>query len=226
LELTGTERPRLHLANLSEQVYKQIKQDILLRKIKFGERISEQGLCKKYEVSRTPVREAIQMLDADGLVENKSHHYTKIIKLSKNDERDLVQIRMILETVSLIEISKHFSVDDYNELMGFHDRCVQALEKGDVVELEQADSRFHLELARRSGNTFLYDAYRRIDAKLSLLQNIESFQKDRSSSVVAMHTTILKCLQDKDLDGAVHHIRNHIWLTSNLNDFVHVEVRI
>ena len=55
---------------LSNTLFTAIQKDILSGKIKSGEKLTEQRICKQYDVSRTPVREALRQLEADGLIEN------------------------------------------------------------------------------------------------------------------------------------------------------------
>jgi len=210
LDLPDNGKPLNQIANLSEQVYRQIKRDLLQKKIKLGASLVEQELCRKHDVSRTPVREAIQMLNADGIVEKRKHHSTRIMEMSKNDAKHLIAVRLELELVSVIEIAAHFTEEDYAELMQLHQRCVAALKRHDLVDLYEIDSQFHLELARRSRNTFLYGAYKKIDSKIQLLRSIEYSESKQILPILAMHSSILDCLRRKDLEGAIDFMRQHV----------------
>ena len=112
MDLSSKGKALLQLANLSEQVYRQIKQDILRKEIALGSMLVESELCERYQVSRTPVREAIQMLNADGIVEKVKHHSTRIIEMSEQDALHLIQVRTELEIVSLMENELRFTAED------------------------------------------------------------------------------------------------------------------
>ncbi len=217
MDLNSKGKALLQIANLSEQVYRQIKQDILRKEIALGSMLVESELCLRYQVSRTPVREAIQMLNADGIVEKVKHHSTRIIAMSELDALHLIQVRTELEIVALMEIAPHFTDEDHAELMELHERCILALDRNDLVGLYETDGQFHLELARRSGNPFLHAAYKKINSKVQLLRSIEYSQKDRIMPVLTMHESILDCLRRGNPEGAIGHMRRHIRAS---NDFI------
>ena len=215
MDLPDDGKPINQIANLSEQVYRQMKRDLLQKKIKLGAILVEQELCQKYDVSRTPVREAIQMLNADGIVTKRKNHSTRIMEMSKSDAKHLISVRMELELVSVVEIAAHFTDEDYEDLMQLQQRCISALEKHDLVDLFEMDSQFHLELARRSGNTFLKEAYKKIDSKVQLLRSIEYSESKQILPILTMHSSILDCLRGEDLEGAIDLMRKHVLASDN-----------
>jgi GntR family transcriptional regulator, rspAB operon transcriptional repressor len=82
---------------LSSTLFNELQKDILSGKIKSGEKLTEQSICKQYDVSRTPVREALRQLEADGLIENIPHRGAFAIGLTRRDISDLFDLRAQFE---------------------------------------------------------------------------------------------------------------------------------
>ena len=84
-------------APISSSLFSQLQKDILIGKLKPGQKLTEQAICKEYKVSRTPVREALRQLEMDGLVENILNRGSFVIGLSQQDFVDMFQLRKFYE---------------------------------------------------------------------------------------------------------------------------------
>ncbi|MBQ1401485.1 MAG: GntR family transcriptional regulator, partial [Firmicutes bacterium] len=82
---------------LSNNLYSMLQRDILMGKLKEGEKLTEQRLCDEYSVSRTPVREALRQLEINGLVENIPNRGSFVVGMSERDIRDIFDLRMVNE---------------------------------------------------------------------------------------------------------------------------------
>ena len=78
---------------LSNSLFVKVQKDILSGKIPANSKLTEQAICKKYNVSRTPVREAFRQLESDGLIENIPNRGAYVIGLSSRDISDLFDLR-------------------------------------------------------------------------------------------------------------------------------------
>ena len=84
-------------APMSTSLLAKLERDILTGTLKPGQKLTEQEICSQYEVSRTPVREALRQLEADGLVENILNRGAFVVGLSKQDFEDLFEMRRAYE---------------------------------------------------------------------------------------------------------------------------------
>ena len=84
-------------APLSNSLLGKLQKDILTGKLRPGQKLTEQQLCKEYEVSRTPVREALRQLEMDGLVENILNRGAFVIGMSEQDYEDMFELRKAYE---------------------------------------------------------------------------------------------------------------------------------
>ena len=82
---------------LSAGLYQEIQKDILSGEIESGSKLTEAAVCKRYGVSRTPVREAFRQLEADGLIENIPNRGAFVTGLTKRDISDLFDLRTLFE---------------------------------------------------------------------------------------------------------------------------------
>ena len=82
---------------LSNNLYARLQADILTNKIAAGEKLTEQRLCKEYDVSRTPVREALRQLETHGLVENIPNRGAFAVGFSEQDFKDMFDLRKSCE---------------------------------------------------------------------------------------------------------------------------------
>ena len=86
--------------NKIEMVTFGIKEAILSGAIKSGEKLSSDTLCKVFNVSRSPVREALRRLESDGLVKIVPQQYVQVAEIDPSTYRELTQLRVCLETLA------------------------------------------------------------------------------------------------------------------------------
>ena len=84
-------------APLSTSLLGKLQKDILTGKLKPGQKLTEQQLCKTYGVSRTPVREALRQLETDGLVENILNRGAFVVGMTEQDYEDMFELRKAYE---------------------------------------------------------------------------------------------------------------------------------
>lgn len=179
--------------NISTLVYDYIKKAIMSGQLKCGERISEQTIAQQLCVSRTPVREGLKMLDEYGLIRLKARSYAEVIALSDKEIRDLIALRADLEgfSIELFTQSSRIHPEIIAAVRTLSDDCRNALSGENVSAIFEKDSSFHLEIARRTENSFLFDELERLDAKIQLFRISQCIEKKAIMESVAMHDIIL-----------------------------------
>lgn len=121
-----------------------------------GDQMGEAYLAERLGVSRGPLREAMQRLVQEGLLESVPHRGLFVVTLSEDDIRDIYTARLAIETAAVLEIMKHPDMEASTRRL---DRTVQRLshaaERGPVRALAEADAAFHEMLVHESGSTRL-----------------------------------------------------------------------
>lgn len=102
--------------SIREQVYDYLKDEIVNGKIKEGSRIVEEEFAEKLNISRTPLREAIRMLELEGLIEAREKGGVTVPKTTKKDVEEVVKIRIALETVIFEELFERVTEKDIEKL--------------------------------------------------------------------------------------------------------------
>jgi DNA-binding GntR family transcriptional regulator len=187
-----------------------------------GSRVSESALSKELGTSRAPVREAIQQLISEGLVEQLPNAGTFVTRPDRIDVEDVYQIREWLESVAVADAVKRITAAELAELERAceESRAVArqhrkaAAECSDAALLYRqvlADLAFHTTLARACGN-------RRVVKTVSdncMMSQVWGFMPEREdlhtlAYVLREHTRILRCVRRRDAQGASEAMRQHI----------------
>jgi DNA-binding GntR family transcriptional regulator len=147
-------KPEIAKNTLSNQVYGWMRQQIITGQIKQGEHLSEQGISETLGVSATPVREALRLLNGDGLVELEGRRGARVIEPTTQDIRACFQVRRALECLALREACVRLSADDLQELERIHQQLERA-ELTDPRSFMDADRAFHGFFLERAHNSWL-----------------------------------------------------------------------
>jgi len=198
--------------NLTEQIYKNIKNDIFKNKIRQGEKISINKVAKKYGVSHTPAREAIKNLIKDGLVIGSINKVHKVINLTKKDLLEATEIRKICEIYSINKIIRNLGSKEIKNLNNQIKKLRSFQKEGNLTteDFYFADTSFHKNLIESTCNSILIDIYQRIRH----LINIMIFRIDSREKIADVffkqHIDILKTILDRDEKAANELLEHHI----------------
>lgn len=196
---------------LREKVYISLRRDLISGAITATERLGEERLAELYGVSRTPVREALARLQADGLVmraEDGLHAYRPRV----DDLAGLYELRRTLESRGIVRAIEDPTVHhDHRAVEAEVEHWRRALDSefdaGDVVLL---DERFHITLLAASGNPALTDALRTVNAKVRPVRMLGPMTQDDFRAQVGEHITIGELVVDNKLDDALDALLAHI----------------
>ncbi len=149
--------------NLVNQIYDLIIKKIISSEIKMGEKIIISSIAKEYNVSPTPVREALNKLTKEGLVENIPNVGNFVFKLNENDIKEILYIRELLEKSSLkfaiLKEDKRVFIkllDDFKELQNEKDKMERS------NRFHHLDTKLHLSIITSTANRRLFKMYKRI----------------------------------------------------------------
>lgn len=187
--------------SLHEQVYQRIKSDIVLGLYHPGEKLDVNNLATQYKVSRTPVRDALHLLQREGMVEvlPRVGYFTSRITIK--DIEDVFQLRMIVETASAELAASRIADEDLADLEHLGSRYVA----GNIRSYKEflAENRdFHYRVALASGNSRLAQV---IDGLLNQMQRMLILRldlRDNADEMLAEHRRLLAALRARDSAAA------------------------
>ena len=194
---------------LRDTVFRDLRRAILKGELEPGQRLMEMKLADKMGVSRTPVREAIQMLEKDGLVMTIPHKGAVVADIKDKDLKDVLEVREALEVLSVRLACIRMTEEDIDRLERanrvFKDSIMQ-----DVIDMAEADENFHDIIYESAGN----------DRLLMLVQNmreqmyrfrIEHLKNiDIRPQLVEDHRELTQRLRERDVEGAENVITRHL----------------
>lgn len=128
---------------LSAGLYAELQRDILSGAIPDGSKLTEQSVCKRYNVSRTPVREAFRQLEADGLIENIPNRGAFVTGLTKRDISDLFDLRILFEVQAVEWAVKRMNSDEIDNLAESLEFMEFYTLKEDVEKVLAFNTQFH-----------------------------------------------------------------------------------
>jgi len=172
-----------------------------------GDRLVESELAEKLGVSRTPVREALQLLETQILVTRDGRSLI-VASLDHNQLAELYTVRAELEGLAARLAAKHASPEEVNVLADM----VQADRElvGNPKALARANRRFHLQIHRASHNRFLVQQLDLVHRSMALLASTSLEAEGRGAQAVAEHAAIVDAIRAGNGEAADQALRDHI----------------
>ncbi|NLO93245.1 MAG: GntR family transcriptional regulator [Clostridiaceae bacterium] len=199
---------------LRDVIFETLRKAIVTGEIKPGERLMEVSLAEQMGVSRTPVREAIRRLEAEGLVTMTPRKGTHVSHLSIKDIMDVLEVRTVLDKLATDLAAKRIQPVQIKSLEAAHKGFINCVEKNNIDGAVRKDVEFHDIIYAASGNPRL------IAVATSLREHVYRFRvlymKDNliAENVLNEHEEILSALRKAESQKASvlaeEHIRNQM----------------
>jgi DNA-binding GntR family transcriptional regulator len=193
---------------LREAVFLELKRAILEGALEPGQQLSENKIASKLSVSRTPVREAIRILERDNLVSLLPGRRVIVSVPSRRDIEEVYEIRAIVETEALRRITA-----ESTELIRELERCIEEAEKlrieGNLRKMAQANNRFHLAIMSALQNRRLHRFIDSLNDSISRFR-LYSLTPDWALESEEEHKQIISNLKSGDVETAVSLLRHNL----------------
>ena len=180
---------------LRERVYNLVQRAIVSGELHPGQRVRDLDLAAQLGVSRTPVREALQRLEDEGLVETLPGALTRIVPLDTRAAREAFPVVAVLHALAARLAVATLTEHDLVTLRQANESLVAALETGDVTRAVQADDRFHDVFVRASANREIQHALDRLMPKVRRLEYAQFSSLAGHTSVLQHQAIISACEQ-------------------------------
>ncbi len=199
-----TPPPSKQSDSLAEYAYASVKEKIIFHEFKGGDAIDELMLAKDLELSRTPVREAVQRLAQEGLLRIIPRKGVLVTELTLDLMRQVFEARSPCEVQIVRLAAKRATEDEIKEMSDALAEMNSLIPERRFKELLEADMKFHMALARAAKNRLLYEMFEKVYSLglrfwyLALLEKSVSEVRQE----IALHMTLLKAVKAKDPDAA------------------------
>ena len=194
---------------LREVVFHTLRKAIIQGELQPGERLMEVTLANKLGVSRTPVREAIRMLELEGLVVMIPRKGAEVAKITVRDLKDALEVRMAIDSLSV-----KLACERLDENTEIKQACVafrEAVKSKNVQAIVEGDERFHNTIYRASKNQKL------ITIAMNLREQVYRYRfeyvKDFSyhENLIREHDQITEAILKGDVETAQKIMKEHIY---------------
>jgi DNA-binding GntR family transcriptional regulator len=198
---------------LADRAYESIKRAILSLELEPGSRLVERRLAERFQVSKSPVRDALQRLAGEGLVVQTPYAGMIVTEFDPAFVDELYAVREVLEVMALQLATPRLTAEDLAEAEGSFRDAEAAIRADDRVALGRASSTFHAVLHRRSENRPLLVMLDGLRDKVRIVTSINWRLRDANMwEAHHRHQAILAAARAGDVDAATELMRDHIRL--------------
>jgi DNA-binding GntR family transcriptional regulator len=209
---------RIQHSSLRDLVVEAIRDAIIQGKLKPGDKIPEAELAEQLGVSRTPIREAIRILEQQGLVKARPKNGTYIARLDPEELRDSLLVRASLEELAVRQALAQATEEEWSALCdGLEDIVAamkHALEGGDTIAAIELDTRFHTLLIDGAGNNYLSRTWSVVGLPFLIwAPERELYPLAEEESSIAFnerHAELVTVFRQRDPEACAASIRSHI----------------
>ncbi len=196
--------------SLRERILDVLREAILSGDFKPGQTLVESDLASQLGVSRAPLREAIQTLNNEGLVETIPYHGTTVRTLSKIDIEELYSLRSVLEAFAIHRIIDQNDPEHLNKLEQIYQEMLDAAHADDLKQVSKIDRIFHDTLIEMSGHSLLLTTWNSVALRVRQVMALRNMRNSDIKQVAYNHLPILEAIRDKDIERATESIKVHV----------------
>ncbi len=207
---TPRRRPALAEAALYERVAERLRERIFAHELAPGSWIDEQALTAELGISRTPLREALKVLAAEGLVTMKLRRGAYVNEVSERDLAEVFQLLSLLESDAAGVVARDASDAQIGELAGLHQHLEDTVADRDAFFA--ANERFHMRLLEIAGNRWRNQVVADLRKVMKLCRHHSLFRHGRLEASLQEHRQLLAALQARNAPLAQQLMQQHLAL--------------
>jgi DNA-binding GntR family transcriptional regulator len=200
------------MARTSDKLIDQIKQDIFSGVLRPGDQLEEADLAARFDVSRTPIREAIRSMVDCGLLETRPRKGAIVRKLSAKELHDLFQVAAELEGMACRLAAATLTQTERAAILAGLALCQTATEVQDIPGYATANLAFHAAIHAASGNDWLVDQLQQIETRINVYRLMPYEVVGRLATSLQEHSEIADAILDGRGDDANELMRSHMML--------------
>jgi DNA-binding GntR family transcriptional regulator len=192
---------------LYEEVAERLRERIFRRELPPGSWIDELKLAEEYGISRTPLREALKVLAAEGLVTMKLRRGAYVTEVSEQDLAEVYHLLALLESDAAGVAAEHASDLQMQQLRQLHERLRAA--RHDREEFFRINEAFHSELLQIAGNRWRDQMVADLRKVMKLNRHHSLLKAGRIEESLAEHEAIMQSLLERNGPAAAQRMREH-----------------
>jgi DNA-binding GntR family transcriptional regulator len=204
-------RVKLTSARLKAYLVEKIRESIVTKKYKPGDRLNETNLAREFNVTRIPVRAALMQLEEHGLVINQPRRGMFVSSLSESDTQQINSVRIVLEAEALKLCRLQLTTEIFKHLNGLVIR-MEKWRRGSQLEAAELDLEFHRAVWRYSGNSYLERTLNSFSPILFAHRALDGISDEHLRWILNHHRPLLDVIEgiseDSPEEAMLAHLRN------------------
>jgi DNA-binding GntR family transcriptional regulator len=205
------------------RVYSKLKQDVATCVLAPGSSVSEAELCKKYQASRTPVREACRRLCDEGMVQIIPFRGYIITPLTIEEYRNLYEVQSILDPMIAGLAAERANPDQIKEMERWASYEYYPGQKNSYYTFLEWNKQFHIAIAEATGNRAIIEIVSNMQARLMRYFYLVIIMDSYGQQLVAEHHEIVRAIRSGDAQAARERAAEHV--TNTVSRSTKVDVR-
>ena len=201
------------MVNAVSKAYDEIKAAIMTEEFPAGSRVKEELIAQRVGVSRTPIREALRKLTAEGFLTMAPNHGAMVTAWSEQDLKEIIDVRAVLESFGAGIAAQKISDEQLIELETLAEQMEQAVASNNRSELEsitELNSNFHMMVIHAADNARLAEVIGNLSHPLLIQRRFSGFTQQRLERSMAHHREIIDALRARDSGWASAIMSAHI----------------
>ena len=175
-----------------------------------GSRVPEKDLCAEFGISRTPLREALKVLAAEGYVVLLPNRGARVAKMTRNDLEELFAVCGGMEALAGELACKHATDAEISEIKALHDQMAQYYAARDLAGYYPLNRAIHEAIVRATHNSVLITMYENVSARIRRARFVAPMPPDHWQLAMAEHEAILNALQRRDAAVLSSILKTHL----------------
>jgi DNA-binding GntR family transcriptional regulator len=194
----------------SDRIRHAVERDIVSGKLMPGTKLDEDALAARHGASRTPVREALQHLASQGLIELRAHSGAFVATLTVVELAEMFEAMAFLEAACAALAARRHTAGDRKLLAAAHETCAKAARRNDPEAFYVANALFHERIYIASHNGYLASKTIHLRNRLEAYRREATFHPGLMSLTMAEHERILQAIFEMDEAVAAKQMRSHL----------------
>ena len=196
--------------NYAEMIVVKLREDIVSGHLRPNERLVESDIAQRMKISRTPVREALKLLEMQGYLSRLPNGGLIVIDHSPSQIRNLYEIREGLETIALKLACQRASEREIEQAKESHERMFEAIQKRDINQFIELNSAFHNQLLSACGNEQLWSLLQTYRDQYFDRRLVRVFNDSDWRDMPKQHQKLLDAVCQRNPKLAEQAVRKHI----------------
>ena len=190
-----------------DQAYDYLKKAIIENELPPGTPIREADLAEALQMSRSPIREALRELEAEGVVVSYPSRGTIVTPIAVSDVEEIYQLRSLMELWALEQGYHRFSAE---EISGLEQAFTTAYQAADWLSLYETEIAFHQAIVHKSGSKRLASFIHVLNTQIERIRRYSAREPGRMELSYQEHMEILKAIRSKNLYNSKNALRDHL----------------